>query len=91
MYAYYRNPLLHNEDGNATVRRGASLSGLPRVPFRRHDLAAFVFNPVLGARRKLFEGPADRRGLFHGGVPNRATTSFTLVGHSADFTPSVPM
>jgi len=22
--------------------------------------------------------------------PNRATTSFTLAGHSADFTPSVP-
>ena len=63
------NLLLHNEGGNATWRRGASLSGLPLVPFRRHDLAAFILNPILCARRKLFEGPAERRGLLHGGVP----------------------
>src|SRR5262245_57257632 len=31
---------------------------------------------------------ADKRG--EGAIPNRATTSFTLVGHSADFTLSVP-
>ena len=39
------------------LQRGANLSGLPLVPFRRHDLAAFILNPVLCARRKLFEGP----------------------------------
>jgi len=48
---------------------GANLSGLPLVPFLRHDLAAFILNPVLCARRKLFEGPLDQRGLLHGGVP----------------------
>src|SRR5919108_5874368 len=63
------NPLVHNEGGHSTLRRGASLSGLPLVPFCRHDLAAFILNPVLCARRKLFEGPADRRGLLHGCVP----------------------
>jgi hypothetical protein len=51
------------------LQRGANLSGLPLVPFRRHDLAAFILNPVLCARRKLFEGPLDRRGLLHGCVP----------------------
>ena len=61
------HPVLDTEGGHAPVRRGASRSGLPRVPFRRHDLAAVILNPVLGARRKLFEGPADRRGLLHGG------------------------
>src|SRR5262245_35081273 len=69
MYAYDGNPLLHNEGGNATLRRGASLSGLSLVPFRRPDPAAFILNPVLGARRKLFEGPSDRRGPLHGCVP----------------------
>jgi hypothetical protein len=51
------------------LQRGANLSGPPLVPFRRHDLAAFILNPVLCARRKLFEGPLDRRGLLHGCVP----------------------
>jgi hypothetical protein len=51
------------------LQRGAHLSGLPLVPFRRHDLAVFILNPVLCARRKLFEGPLDRRSLLHGGVP----------------------
>jgi hypothetical protein len=51
------------------LQRGANLSGLPLVPFRRHDLAVFILNPVLCARRKLFEGPLDRRGLLHGCVP----------------------
>ena len=32
----------------------------------------------------------QRDALLEAGVANRATTSFTLVGHSADFTPSVP-
>jgi hypothetical protein len=51
------------------LQRGATLSGLPLVPFRRHDLAVFILNPVLCARRKLFEGPLERRSLLHGGVP----------------------
>ena len=51
------------------LQRGANLSGLLLVSFRRHDLAAFILNPVLCARRKLFEGPLDRRGLLHGCVP----------------------
>ena len=54
--------------GAYLAAQGANLSGLPLIP-RRHDLAAFILNPVLCARRKLFESPLDRRGLLHGCVP----------------------
>ena len=59
----------------------------------RSTVSSFLKTIVtdLGTNRETISFVIAANIWLSGLLPNRATTSFTLVGHSADFPPSVPM